>query len=349
MRPADRALAAGLIAALVGATTFARADRITAPIIFAPAPEADGAIARGAGELARAQQLARKKRFRDAAAILEPLVQEQPAALHDCNLALAYLRGGELTGAQLAWDLSRLRGPAAPDWCAGDLARDLAKALRAGHYVPVTLAVSPAGTIVTVDTYTVRDLGLIWLPPGRHTFTAQADGVPAATSTVDVAAPAARVTLTVAPPVREPDAPPAVVPPDAPLAPLAPADAAPELDVSEPDLPPPPEAPRSYWPVYAAGGTAVIGLAAGALLHGRALATKDRANALVRDTDAFASERSRFGTERALAITGYAVGAAAIGVAVWQWTRIHRDNAPADVGVVLDGDRAMFVLEGSWP
>ncbi|MCE9574903.1 MAG: hypothetical protein K8W52_17265, partial [Deltaproteobacteria bacterium] len=111
---------------------------------------------------------------------------------------------------------------------------------------------------------------------------------------------------------------------------------------------PPPPPPRSYWPVYAAGGAAVIGLGVGAILHGRALATKDRANALVRGTDAFASERSRFGTQRAIAITGYALGAAAIGVAVWQWTRIHRDRAPADLGVMIDGDRAMFVVEGSW-
>ncbi|MCE9577610.1 MAG: hypothetical protein K8W52_30955, partial [Deltaproteobacteria bacterium] len=246
MRGSDRSTSAIAIASLNGAaTSLARAERTATSMVFSPAPEADGAVARGAPELARAQQLARKKRFRDAAAFLEALVQDQPAALLDCNLALAYLRAGEPTGAQLAWDLSRLRGPAAPDWCAGDLARDLANALRAGHYVPVTLVVSPAGTLVTVDAYTVRDLGLIWLPPGRHTFTALADGVPAATSTIDVAAPAARVTLTVAPPVREPDAPPPVVPPDAGAPAIAMPDAADRTDVSEPDPGPPPPPPRS--------------------------------------------------------------------------------------------------------
>jgi hypothetical protein len=339
------------VLAVAGAgATLVRAAPSASPFVFAPGAEAEGAIAAGKVEVARAQQLARQKRFGEAAAILAQVDADHPAALHDCNLALAYLRAGALSRAQLAWDLSRLRGPAVPDWCAGDLARDLAAALHAQSYVPVTLAITPAGAEVEVDGILLRDLGQIWLATGAHTFTAHVDGLPPQSATVEVAAPAGRVTLALTAPVREPDAAPAPVraapdaaPPDAAAA----IDTAPDLDLT---MPPPPPAPRTAtWPRYVGAGVGGLGLAIGVVFHVRAADTRDRANGLVRTSAAFATARSDFGTQRALALTGYAIGAAGLGLLAWQLLHHHADEhrvLALDVG--FDGARPVLVLEGGW-
>src|SRR5690242_18590519 len=63
--------------------------------------ESDGAVKAGAAQVAKAQKLAKKKKYLEAVKLLEDVARQYPAAVHDCNLSLAYLRAGALTRAQL--------------------------------------------------------------------------------------------------------------------------------------------------------------------------------------------------------------------------------------------------------
>jgi len=62
--------------------------------ILEPGPEAPNAQKLGAADVERAQKLAKEKKYAEAAQVLEALDRKLPAAVHDCNLALAYLRAG---------------------------------------------------------------------------------------------------------------------------------------------------------------------------------------------------------------------------------------------------------------
>ncbi|HVV88597.1 MAG TPA: hypothetical protein VHE35_36385, partial [Kofleriaceae bacterium] len=114
--------------------------------------------------------------------------------------------------------------------------------------------------------------------------------------------------------------------------------------------PPPPIVHRARWPALAGVGVGVVGLGLGAVYHARAIDSKNKADDLTAGSTAFEDERDRFGTLRAVAISGYAVGAAALGfAAVWWFTdRGHPATRPM-VGVSVGNGGATFTLQGALP
>jgi hypothetical protein len=185
--------------------------------IIEPGPEAVDAQKSGAADVARAQKLAKDKHFAEAAAVLEDVARKWPAAVHDCNLALAYLRNNALTRAQLVWDLGALRNGARPKWCTGDVSTQLSEALHKAGYVPTTIDVSPPDAIVEVNGIAMRSMRTIWLAPGTATFNASAPGRLPKAVQASIAAPTSRVTILLEEPRVEPPAPPdAAVPVVAP-------------------------------------------------------------------------------------------------------------------------------------
>ena len=191
--------------ALALGTTIGVADE---PWIIEAGPEAADAQKLGAAEVERAQKLAKEKKYRDAALVLEAVARKWPAAVHDCNLALAYLRDGQLTKAQLVWDVGAQRNGVRPKWCTGEVSTQLAEALRKKKLVPVTIEVVPGDAIVEVDGITMRGMHTIWLEPKTVTFNASAPGRVPSSTPLTVAAPVSRVAITLA-------EPPKVEPPDA--------------------------------------------------------------------------------------------------------------------------------------
>ncbi len=342
--------ALGIAAVLGGWWARPRAQPAAPDLVFTPGPEEADAVKRGAADVKAAQALARKKKLVEAVALLEQLAVAHPAATHDCNLALAYLRAGQLTRAQLAWDVSRQRGKAPPDWCESDLAGQLAAALRERGFVPLTLVVSPAGADVEVAGTHLRDLGLVWLPPGTYTVHARAEGMVAQSVTLAVAPPSPRATIALEPPAPPIDAAPPE-PIDAPVA--VPIDAAPvaaPVDAMPSGLPPPPPLP-SRMPAFVGVAAGGVGFGLGLAFHLRALGTKRRANDLVAGTPMFEDQRARFGTERAVALGGYAFSAASFGFAAWWWLRRERAERAYTISIGQSdrGDGAMLTIGGELP
>ncbi len=323
--------------------------------VVSPEPEQPGAVEAGAEDVAQAQKLARKKRYFDAMLLLERAAREHPSALHDCNLALAYLRTGRLTQAQLIFDVSRLRGGTPPPWCDSSLAGQLAAALRKEKYVPLTLAVQPVDATIDVGEALFRGMTVIWLKPGSHSLTVTAPVHDPETRPLMVAPPAMRVDVSL---VKLGDDPPPEI--DAGVAVMTPVDAAPpqpdsaggleqpvDLDLTTP-VPPP--ATRAKWPAYAGIGAAGLGLGLGLAFHTRALGTKDRANDLPPTSPQFLELSDRFGTERAVAIGGYAVSAAALGFTAWWLLGKDQGEPPArTVGASVSPDGAMLTIGGTLP
>jgi hypothetical protein len=342
----------GVAIVLAGWWAMPRAQPAGAtPIVFEPKPEVAGAAARGETDTAAAQKLARKKKFKEAVAILERVAVAHPSVVHDCNLSLAYLRAGDLTRAQLVWDVSRLRGAQPPDWCDASLSGQLASALRTRGFVPLTLTVSPSNALVEVGGVAFRGMSLMWLMPATYQIRVTEGGHHGVLVPVIVSPPSVNATITltgIGDPPRGPDAAVPVMPPDAGVA-ATPVDAAMDIDVEPTPLPPPPA--RATWPTYAGIGAAGLGLGIGVAFHARALGTKDRANMLPRDSVGFRDARDRFGTERTLAIGGYVVSAAAIGFTTWWWLGKDKGEAPARtaIGFDLRGDGAILTFGGTLP
>ena len=82
---------------MLAAAALALADGPDDRLVFEPTPEAKDAQKLGAPEVEKAQKLAKAKQFADAASVLEGLSKRLPASVHDCNLALAYLRASALS------------------------------------------------------------------------------------------------------------------------------------------------------------------------------------------------------------------------------------------------------------
>src|ERR1041385_6196596 len=149
--------------ALVLGTSVGNADERW---IIEPGPEAKDAQKLGAADVERAQKLAKDKHLAEALAVLESVDQKWPAAVHDCNLALAYLREKSYTRAQLVWDLGALRNGVRPKWCTGEVSTQLSDALRSAGYVPTTIEVAPPDALVEVSGIPMRSMRTVWLPPG---------------------------------------------------------------------------------------------------------------------------------------------------------------------------------------
>jgi hypothetical protein len=291
----------------------ARADET--PWVIAPGPEAQGAVEAGKADVAKAQKLAKKKQYVEAVQLLEQVDREHPAALHDCNLSLAYLRAGALTRAQLLWDVSALRNADRPDWCTGDLANQLSTALRAGGFVPLTITIVPPDATIEVGGVTIRGVHVVWLPPGKSTIAAHADGYVDYTDDVDVAAPNAQVAIELKKPVTE-------VPPDAGVV-APPADAGAPPDAAPLALPPPvpPPAHQAEWPGWVGIGVGVLAAGTGVAFHAGAVDARDQGNSLYTFQPAFGDAQDRFARDRDAAIASYVVTAAATAFVTWWWMR----------------------------
>src|SRR5687767_12282000 len=111
-----RVCAAALLVAGAAIAAFAQGmPSATQRFVFEPTPEAPDAAKLGAAEVEKAQREAKSsKDFAGAARKLEVVATKWPASVHDCNLALAYLRAGLPMQAQLAWDLALLRNGVRP-------------------------------------------------------------------------------------------------------------------------------------------------------------------------------------------------------------------------------------------
>jgi len=339
---------AGLVLAAAGLGAFAQGTAGDA-LIFEPTIEAPDAQKRGASEVERAQKLAKAKQFADAASVLEALSKKLPASVHDCNLALAYLRASALTRAQLAWDLSGLRNGVRPKWCTGEVSTQLSEALRAAKYVPTTLDVVPADALVEVGGAAIRNMRTVWLPAGPTTIQATAPGMVAKTVTVTIAGPNARVAMSL-------EAPPPPMPPDAGMPePMATPDAA------MPVYTPPPVQPDAAMPfvppdnhddaLLKVGGSpvgykaasltlAAVGWVSAITFGVLSYQASNDANGLYPTDPAFADKKDEYQTYSYLTLGGAILGAVSTGFFVYfatQGDSIIKKPGKIRVGVTPDG------------
>jgi hypothetical protein len=328
-------------ALLLARATPALADE---PWIIEAGPEAADAAKAGASAVAQAQKLGKKKQYLEAVTLLEDTARRWPSAVHDCNLSLAYLRAGALTRAQLLWDVAGLRNAARPTWCTGPMVQQLSTALRAAGFVPLTINTVPPDAVIQVGGVTTRGVHVVWLPAGRHVVSVTAAGHEAGRAEVDVAAPTASVTITLAvegaAKAEEPSAP---APEPAP----APAPEPAPMPIADPVVTAP--APRrepTLWPAWVAAGAGGGARITAAIFHISAIDARDDADRRYRIHPAFDDARDRFARDRAIAITGYAVGAAALGVAAW-WYLGHAGSGEATVSAAIGPDSAAVSV--AWP
>ena len=133
--------------------------------VYEPGPEAAGAVAAGADALKAALKVAKGTDKMAALYEFQQIADHWPAALHDCYLALASLRAGDLTEAKLAWDRSATRGGDRPKWCTGDLVHQLDKARHDRHFVELVFDLTPRDALVNINNIvTFRGFTSVWWP-----------------------------------------------------------------------------------------------------------------------------------------------------------------------------------------
>ncbi len=346
-----RVCAAGLLVAAATLAAFAQGVGTSATdrFVFEPTPEATDAAKLGAAEVEKAQKEAKAtKNFAGAVRKLEVVATKWPASVHDCNLALAYLRAGLPMQAQLAWDLALLRNGARPKWCTGEVSTQLAQVMRAGNYVPVAVDVTPTDALIEVNGAAFRNLRTVWLPPSPATVTVSAAGLVTKTVTVTVAAPSARLAVVLEPPA------PVVVQMDAGVVEPAATPDASVANVAPPMTPdaavpvqPPPETdaliriggtPLGYRAV--ALSVAVLGWVSAGILGYFTYDRQQDANARYPTDPAFERAKDEYNDFRIATISTVAVGAAATALYVYFLTRedkIIPKPGRIQVGVGADG------------
>ena len=307
--------------------------------IIESGPEATDAQKLGASEVERAQKLAKEKKFQDAALALEAVARKWPASVHDCNLALAYLRLDQLTKAKLIWDVGEQRNGARPKWCTGEVSTQLSEALRKQGYVPTSFDVVPATAIVEVNGIAMRGIRTIWLKPGSVPFSASAPGYLPGSMTATVAAPMSRASITLQEPkVETPDAAvqtPVVTPP-----PITP-DAGVAAPVAQPDAGVPAGGPivingaRLSWKKTAFIGTLTF-TATAALLGYMTYDQKTEANGHYVTDPAF-DEANQLYKDYALATTVLASMAAASAIVLVYLSVTDDEPAPSSDTVKITG------------
>lgn len=315
--------AAALIAMPDGSAQQPSVDRW----IIEPGPEAKDAAKLGASEVERAQKLAKAGQTYDAALALEALSRKLPAAVHDCNLALAYLRGSRLTAAKLLWDLSGLRNGTRPKWCTGEVSTQLSDALRGANFVPTTIVVVPPDAVIEVGGIALRNIQTVWLPPSPTSITASKPGFVTKTEPVTITAPSTRVTITLeAPPPVQPvaDAGVEAVPQDAaPLVTAPPVDAAPVTATPQPD----PFITIGGTPVgyrYGALSLAVVGWIGAGVFGVLTYNAKDDADELYTTDPAFDDKRDQYNTMKWATVGSIGVGAVATALTIYYFMREDR-------------------------
>jgi len=304
------------VVALTGVLAYASTARAQADVpLVDDRRAAPGALEAGKALVADGTVLGEHNKYELALGKFLVAASEYPSATHDCYVALSYLRIGRLTLARLWLDAAGRRGDTRPSWCATTVPDELARALTTRGFVEVTVTVDPDDAEVWAGDAHFRGSRAVWLPPGEVELRAARDGRKPARR-MGMAAPGARLALAlerVAVPV---------------------------------DLRPSPSAAygwsRRAWLVLAGGGVA---LAAGGVFHVLAARTRAQANGVPTTSAEFATLDARFGRERALAIGGYAVGAAVATLGVWFAIRDRHDATPR---VGLGADRSSVVLTWSW-
>jgi hypothetical protein len=322
--------------------SLATADERAAAWVFEPGPEAADAQKLGAADVQRAQKLAKEKKYDQAAILLESVSQKWPAAVHDCNLALAYLRANALTRAQLVWDLSALRNGARPKWCTGEVSTELSQTLRKKKYVPTTIDVTPGDALIEVGGVAMRNMRTVWLPPGPTVINASAPGRLPWSQTVTIEPPSTRVAITLElPPAPTPDA---AVPVHA--APEAP----PVVDAAPLSVEPPPLAlltvNDTVIPTKTILLVSTIGLVAAAGVTGYlTYDAKQHANELYKTDPSFDSRVKRYDNFRLA--TELTAGAAAVSAAIYFYLLVTDEPNPG-VGVNATNSSVGVTYGGRW-
>ncbi len=311
------------------------------------AQPADGAPASGESASPLHQQgrdLARqwltggdRAKLERAAALFKEALALAPSPLVECDLGLALFHLGELSRAhaRLTSCMPRLAIDA-PDQVDGykGVAASVDAAVARAH-VAVDVTTSPPGAVVSISSFpadeTVLAPTLVWLPAGRHTFTARAAGHQAHAWTVeigddDVTARARKrwqVRLEPVPagavgPARDREPPPGLV-----------GDA-------------PPRRSRTAATLTLAAGGAL--LAGGGVLH--YLGRDVRAELATLSGDAYQDQLGTWHLYQRSTIGLYATGALATGVGVWLYLRAR---APAPIAVTPTAEgRGAMVWVWSW-
>lgn len=330
------------------------------PFVFEPSAEAADAAALGAAEVEAAQKKAKAKEYASAAEILEGVARRLPASVHDCNLALAYLRANLLVRAKLAWDLSALRNGVRPKWCTGEVSSQLSEALRGSRYAPATVDVVPRDAVIDVMGARVRNMPTVWLPAQPVPVTVSAPGYETQTTTVAISAPSARIAVTLVPlrpaggdapidaGVTEPVS---STPPDAGVVATAPTPDA-GVTVTDPNQ----DAliriggtPVGYR--AAALTTAVVGWVGAAAFGYAAYHYKQKADDRYPTDPAFQADKDRYGGSALLSLGMAALGAVGTGVYVYFITRddeVIRKPGAVQVGVGAGASGVGVTFGGSW-
>lgn len=158
----------------------------------APAAADDAGVAL---ELAKqGEAAAAKGDFAGAVARFKDALAHDPRPEYQCNVGVAYYKGGDLPRAQLFLSLCLTRGSHL-DAAFLDGVRAVLVAvediLRAGEFTPIDIVVTPASAEVTISAFAEDEVvvgsRLLWLPVGAHTLTVRATGYTPATVPVTAA------------------------------------------------------------------------------------------------------------------------------------------------------------------
>ena len=207
-----------------------------------PLAEEPGAVAAAAKDVEKATKVEATDKA-EAVFLFSEIAEHHHAALHECYLALAYLRRDQLTEARLALDVSAAMGGERPKWCTGTIANDIKKALADQQYVEVAIDVTPADAIVNLNNgVRIRGLHSVWWRRFYKTVAVDivADGYQAQQIEIDLSG-TPRIAVHLEPTKASP--PP---PPEPARQPSAPAPQPPPQAQPLPPPVPPPPPPRSH-------------------------------------------------------------------------------------------------------
>jgi hypothetical protein len=292
-------------------------------------------------ELKQAEGLAANGDFLGAAAHYKLAYAADARPELICNAGVAFYKAKDVVRAHLYLSRCQERGTALDAGFVAAVRNALSAvetALRAGAFTPVDIVASPEGATLTISTMEPSDAfvgsRLLWLPNGKHTLAARAEGYTPQTFEIDAQGKDRQpITLTLQ---RTPAL--VVVPPPRPSARLPPREMPPVPSPQEPARP-------SKALAVAATSVSALALAVAGIsyvvAHNRAersqfALTEDQYTA---DTESIDSWNATFGVSLTVGI----VGAAA---ASYLWYRALK--TPARVQVDASGRAAWLTISGRW-
>jgi len=129
--------------------------------------------------------------FTGAVSLFKQALAKDPRPEYQCNVGVAYYKGGDLPRAQLFLSLCLTRGSHLDATFLGavrDVLVSVEDTLRAGEFSPIDVVVTPASAEITVSAFEADEVvvgsRLLWLPVGEHTITVAATGFDTETVTV---------------------------------------------------------------------------------------------------------------------------------------------------------------------